>query len=60
MEKMNCEHKKWWRSGEWDGEDLKTGEPIGGPIVECVDCGLEKNITYTDWAQMQKEGKVKS
>ena len=58
MDKKNCEHKLWRRTGEWDGKMQKDGSRTGGPMVECVDCGLEKNITYQEWAQMQKEGRV--
>ena len=54
MDKQNCEHKFWENIGEWDGEDLKTGEPNGGPIIKCMACGLEKNATYSDWSQILK------
>jgi len=58
MDKQNCQHKLWVRTGEWDGKKQEDGSRAGGPIVNCVDCNLEKHVTYEEWAQMQKEGKV--
>jgi len=55
MEKQNCEHKVWRRTGEWDGENIKTGQPTGGPMIECAGCGLKKNATYEECAKIERE-----
>lgn len=55
MDKKNCQHIKWVRTGLWDGKDLKTGEPTGGPMIRCAECGLEKKVTYPEWGQIQKD-----
>jgi len=57
MEKNNCEHKIWRRTGLWDGED-KNGNPTGGPVINCVDCNLEKRASYEEWAQIEKAGQA--
>jgi len=54
MDKQKCEHKTWKHAGMWDGENA-SGQPNGGPIIACVECGLEKNVTYEEWAKIQKE-----
>ncbi len=55
MEKQNCEHKVWRRTGEWDGVKQADGSRTGGPMVECAVCGLKKNATYEEWAKIERE-----
>lgn len=58
MDKNTCEHKMWRRTGLWDGKNMTTGEPTGGPMIMCVDCGLTKNVTYPEWGQIKEDGKA--
>jgi len=58
MDQKNCQHKIWRRTGLWDGINKEDGSPTGGPIIKCIDCGLEKQVTYSEWAQIGKEGRA--
>jgi len=55
MEKQNCQHKIWHRVGEWDGVNKEDGKPIGGPMIECANCSLKRDVTYPEWAQIEKD-----
>ena len=41
----------------WDGKS-NDGSPINGLVIECTECGLEKHVTYLEWAQIEKEGRA--
>ncbi len=45
IKKGECEHVNIEREGLWDGKNDK-GEPIGGPIILCADCGQK---VYMSW-----------
>jgi hypothetical protein len=53
-ETKKCIHKMWQRIGLWDAKGMQDG----GPMIECVDCGLQKNVTYPEWAGIEKDSKA--
>lgn len=51
----NCKHSSVLiQVGYWDSTDKRTGEPIGGPIVECKMCGTELKLPWEEWRELKK------
>ena len=53
----DCNHNmvKWL--GFWDGKDIKTGKPIGGPIARCKECNKELRLSWTEWNKIPEQNR---
>ena len=51
---QDCSHQ-WERMGYWDGENIKTHQPINGPIAKCSKCGGVSRPTWKEWKALLKK-----
>ena len=51
-----CQHINFQTEGLWDGKG-NDGQPIGGPIIKCLDCGKKEHMTWEIFKSVPRKAK---